>query len=431
MGAGAAAPLARRGAARLLPPPRVLAGRWTRCATATSSSSCGVRPRSLAGVVMSADASRRLACVSVAGDAARASARAGDGTRHDAEAALRPVPLLRRPAERRLRGPRHARRWPTPTSRPSVLSAMEPFYPLRALVCGRCFLVQLRGVRDARADLLRVRLLLLLLDQLAGALPRATSRRWSQRLGLGRATARVVEIASNDGYLLQYFRERQHPRARASSPRPTSRRWRSQKGIPTLVEFFGRATARSLAAQARADLLVGNNVLAHVPDINDFVGGMKILLAPGGVAHDGVPAPAAAHRRAPVGHDLPRALLLLLVPHRQRACSRPTACACSTSRSCPRTAARCASTAATRTTPASPTRERAHRLRERERRRATAARDLHRLRRAASRPTSARSSISSSTSRTRAGGWSATARRPRATRCSTTAACAPTSSTTR
>ncbi len=97
-------------------------------------------------------------------------------------------------------------------------------------------------------------------------------------------SSQVVEIASNDGYLLQYFVRARRAGARASSRRPTSPRWPSARGIPTLVEFFGGETApRAWPASTRADLLLGNNVLAHVPDLNDFVGGMKILLKPGGV----------------------------------------------------------------------------------------------------------------------------------------------------
>ena len=98
----------------------------------------------------------------------------------------------------------------------------------------------------------------------------------------------------------------------ASSRRRTSPRSRSQKGIPTLVEFFGVETARALARGVRADLLLGNNVLAHVPDLNDFVGGHEDPAQAGRRDHDGVPASDAPDRGEPMGHDLPRALLLLL-----------------------------------------------------------------------------------------------------------------------
>jgi SAM-dependent methyltransferase len=101
------------------------------------------------------------------------------------------------------------------------------------------------------------------------------------RFGLNGAS-HVVEIASNDGYLLQYFHER-HISVLGIEPAANVAKVALQKGIPTLVEFFGQETATSLAGESSADLLLGNNVLAHVPDLNDFVAGMKILLKPGGV----------------------------------------------------------------------------------------------------------------------------------------------------
>jgi SAM-dependent methyltransferase len=91
-----------------------------------------------------------------------------------------------------------------------------------------------------------------------------------------------VEIASNDGYLLQYFVQRGigvlgiEPAANVAVAA-------EERGVKTLVRFFGVETATEVAAEAQADLLLGNNVLAHVPDLNDFVGGMKVLLKPGGV----------------------------------------------------------------------------------------------------------------------------------------------------
>jgi len=163
---------------------------------------------------------------------------------------------------------------------PERVNAMEPFYPLRALVCGRCFLVQLEEFETPQR---------IFSDY---AYFSSYSSSWLQhaRLYAEEMTARlelgddshVVEIASNDGYLLQYFHERQIP-VLGIEPAANVAKVALQKGIPTLVEFFGRETARSLAQDSAADLLLGNNVLAHVPDLNDFVAGMKILLAPGGV----------------------------------------------------------------------------------------------------------------------------------------------------
>jgi SAM-dependent methyltransferase len=163
---------------------------------------------------------------------------------------------------------------------PERANSMEPFYPLRALVCGKCFLVQLEEFETPEQ----------IFSDYAYFSSYSSSwlehsRRYSQlmieRLALDGAS-HVVELASNDGYLLQFFHERQIP-VLGIEPAANVAKVALQKGIPTLVEFFGRDTARSLADESAADLLLGNNVLAHVPDLNDFVAGMKILLKPGGV----------------------------------------------------------------------------------------------------------------------------------------------------
>ena len=163
---------------------------------------------------------------------------------------------------------------------PERANSMEPFYPLRALVCGTCFLVQLDEFETPER----------IFSDYAYFSSYSSSwldhsRRYSEqmitRLRLDRSS-HVVELASNDGYLLQFFHERQIP-VLGIEPAANVAKVALQKGIPTLVEFFGRETARSLADGSAADLLLGNNVLAHVPDLNDFVAGMKILLKPGGV----------------------------------------------------------------------------------------------------------------------------------------------------
>ena len=163
---------------------------------------------------------------------------------------------------------------------PEAANSMEPFYPLRALVCGKCFLVQLEEFQTPER----------IFSDYAYFSSYSSSwlehsRRYSEqmitRLDLD-DSSHVVEIASNDGYLLQFFHERQIP-VLGIEPAANVAKVALQKGIPTLVEFFGRDTARSLAGESSADLLLGNNVLAHVPDLNDFVAGMKILLADDGV----------------------------------------------------------------------------------------------------------------------------------------------------
>jgi hypothetical protein len=103
-----------------------------------------------------------------------------------------------------------------------------------------------------------------------------------RRFAIGR-NSRVVEIASNDGYLLQHFVAKGVP-ALGIEPAANVAAVAVKKGIPAHVAFFGRETAREVASKhGHADLLLGNNVLAHVPDLNDFVAGMKILLSPTGV----------------------------------------------------------------------------------------------------------------------------------------------------
>ncbi|MEA2298297.1 MAG: hypothetical protein QOF77_1233 [Solirubrobacteraceae bacterium] len=160
------------------------------------------------------------------------------------------------------------------------LGSMEPFYPLRAYVCAACLLVQLEEFETPDH---------IFTDY---AYFSSYSTTWlehakryaeemTERLGLDEAS-HVVELASNDGYLLQYFHERHIP-VLGIEPAANVAKLALQKGIPTLVEFFGVETARSLVPDSAADLLIGNNVLAHVPDLNDFVAGMKIVLKPGGV----------------------------------------------------------------------------------------------------------------------------------------------------
>src|SRR5262249_34006526 len=104
-----------------------------------------------------------------------------------------------------------------------------------------------------------------------------------QRFGFNKAH-QVIEIASNDGYLLQYFKEKGIPVLGIEPAANVAKVAEQQRGIPSLVKFFGVATAKQLAADGqRADLLLGNNVLAHVPNINDFVAGMKIALKTTGI----------------------------------------------------------------------------------------------------------------------------------------------------
>jgi len=161
------------------------------------------------------------------------------------------------------------------------LNHMEPFYPLHVWVCHACFLVQLEQYVTPDHIFSDYAYFSSYSDSWV-----EHARRYAvamqERLGLG-AGSLVMEIASNDGYLLQHFVRMNVP-CLGIEPAANVARAAIEKGIPTTVKFFGRATAREIAQEhGQPQLLLGNNVLAHVPDINDFVGGMKILLAPGGV----------------------------------------------------------------------------------------------------------------------------------------------------
>lgn len=161
------------------------------------------------------------------------------------------------------------------------LNRMEPFYPLRVYVCESCFLVQLEEYVSSD-EIFREYAYFSSYSTHWLEHARAYTQKMISLLNLGQSNL-VVETASNDGYLLQYFAEASVP-VLGIEPARNVARVAQEKGIPTLAEFFGRTLAEQLAAEGKqADLLLGNNVLAQVPDVNDFVSGMKILLKPGGV----------------------------------------------------------------------------------------------------------------------------------------------------
>ncbi|BAY92358.1 MULTISPECIES: class I SAM-dependent methyltransferase [unclassified Tolypothrix] len=161
------------------------------------------------------------------------------------------------------------------------LNEVEPFYPLHAYVCENCLLVQLQeyvSPENIFSDY---------------AYFSSYSDSWLkhaknyvdlvvERFQLNQQS-QVIEIASNDGYLLQYFVEKNIP-ALGIEPAANVAEVAIKKGIPTVVKFFGQETAKEQVAKGvKADLLLGNNVLAHTPYLNDFVKGMKIILKPQGV----------------------------------------------------------------------------------------------------------------------------------------------------
>lgn len=165
--------------------------------------------------------------------------------------------------------------------RAEQLNEMEPFYPLHVRVCGNCFLVQLDQYVSAE-DIFSDYAYFSSYSDSWVAHAKRYAEQMTARFRLD-SNSLVVEVASNDAYLLQHFVAANIP-VLGIEPAANVASVAVQKGVPTLVKFFGANTARELVAQGkRADLLLGNNVLAQVPDLNDFVAGLKILLAPAGV----------------------------------------------------------------------------------------------------------------------------------------------------
>jgi len=161
------------------------------------------------------------------------------------------------------------------------LNAMEPFYPLRVHVCERCFLVQLQQYVSPQEIFTEYAYFSSYAESWVEHMRRYADT-ISDRLQLGSGSL-VVEVASNDGYLLQHFVKKGIP-VLGIEPAANVAKVAVEKGVPTLVKFFGEATARELVAQGKQpDLVCGANVLAQVPDLNDFVAGLRILLKPGGV----------------------------------------------------------------------------------------------------------------------------------------------------
>jgi len=164
---------------------------------------------------------------------------------------------------------------------PEQLDEMEPHFPLHVLVCGECFLVQLREYVSPE-NIFREYAYFSSYSTSWVAHAKAYCEMIKQRLGLG-TDSLVVEIASNDGYLLQHFLPLGVP-VLGVEPAANVAKVAIEKGVPTLVDFFGFDLAGTLAAEGRqADLIVGNNVLAQVPQLNDFVAGLARLLKPEGV----------------------------------------------------------------------------------------------------------------------------------------------------
>ena len=162
------------------------------------------------------------------------------------------------------------------------LNEPETFYPLKLFVCHHCFLVQIDEYKDSKE----------IFNQ-NYAYFSSYSTSWLEhakqyvemiiaRFGLDE-NSQVIEIASNDGYLLQYFQLKEIP-VLGIEPATNVAMSAQEKGIETIEDFFGKNVANRLVSQDRmADLIIGNNVFAHVPDVNDFVAGLKIVLKDNGV----------------------------------------------------------------------------------------------------------------------------------------------------
>ena len=161
------------------------------------------------------------------------------------------------------------------------IDQMEEYYPLHALVCDTCFLVQLKEYVSPSAIFSEYAYFSSYSASWV-AHAKAYCASITERLKLG-PDSLAVELASNDGYLLQHFQPL-GVQVLGIEPAANVARVAIDKGIPTRVEFFGVPLANRLVAEGvRADLIIGNNVLAQVPDLNNFVAGMKILLKPEGV----------------------------------------------------------------------------------------------------------------------------------------------------
>ncbi len=157
----------------------------------------------------------------------------------------------------------------------------EMFYPLHVFVCEKCFLVQLEEFESPQNIFSDYLYFSSYSDSWLKHCEKYTAK-VTERFGLGPQSF-VVEVASNDGYLLQYFVKKGVP-VLGIEPAANVAKVAVEKGVPSLARFFGTQLALELAGRGKtADLIIGNNVLAQVPDINDFVEGLKLLLKPHGV----------------------------------------------------------------------------------------------------------------------------------------------------
>lgn len=162
------------------------------------------------------------------------------------------------------------------------LNEPEIFYPLKVYTCNKCFLVQIEEFKESSTIFNNEYVYFSSYSSSWLAHAKRYTEMMINRFGFS-SGSQIIEIASNDGYLLQYFKEKKIP-VLGIEPTENTAVVAIEKGIETTVDFFGVRLGNQLAAQNRkADLLLGNNVLAHVPDIVDFVNGIRIALKDNGV----------------------------------------------------------------------------------------------------------------------------------------------------
>jgi len=162
------------------------------------------------------------------------------------------------------------------------LNEPETFYPLKLMVCEKCFLVQIDEFAKHTNIFNSNYIYFSSFSTTWLAHAKAYTEMMTERFDLNTNT-QVIEIASNDGYLLQFFKEKKIP-VLGIEPSENTAAAAKQKGIESIVDFFGTRLALDLVSNGiKADLLLGNNVIAHVPEINDFVAGLKILLSEKGI----------------------------------------------------------------------------------------------------------------------------------------------------
>ena len=162
------------------------------------------------------------------------------------------------------------------------LNKPEVFYPLRILVCSKCYLVQIDEFAK-HSNIFNSKYVYFSsfsTSWLMHASEYVEMMMTEYDIGPG---SLVVEIASNDGYLLQYFVQKKVP-VLGIEPTANTAEFAISRGVNTIIDFFGKSLANKLYSNGtQADLILGNNVLAHVPDINDFVGALPILLKEEGI----------------------------------------------------------------------------------------------------------------------------------------------------